>query len=147
MTKHKNPDIINRHEFLRKLGLGGAALLAVYFSSSGLTSCVNETEASPKVDFEINLDDASNAALKNNGGFIIKNGVVIAKTNTGAFAAVTLTCSHEGNKQITYTTDRFFCTAHGAEFDNAGKGLNSNGSKGLVVYQTSLTGSILRVFE
>ena len=152
MALSRNPETLSRHEFLRKLGLSGAALMAVYFSSSVLTSCKNESDLTPTgsglaVDFTLNLDEAANADLKNNGGFVVVNEVVIARTNEGTYAAVTVVCSHAGLKQVIYSTDRFLCTAHGALYDNTGKGLNLTGSNGLTLYQTTLTGNQLRVFS
>lgn len=141
---------LSRNEFLKKLGFGGASLLAVYCASFGLSSCANESDGvtpSGTVDFTLNLEDSANVALKTNGGYVISNNVVVAKTNNGDYAAVTLICSHEGERKVTYRTDRFYCTEHGAEYDNNGKGLNSNGSKGLTVYQTFLSNNQLRVFS
>ena len=43
--------------------------------------------------------------------------------------------------------DEFHCTAHGARYDTQGKGLNGNGARGLATYQTSLTGTTLRIFS
>jgi nitrite reductase/ring-hydroxylating ferredoxin subunit len=151
MKNTKLSDTISRHEFFKKLGLGGAALMAVYFSGTGLTSCSNES-VSPSgstsgIDFTLNLDDSSNLSLKTNGGYIISQGVVVARTNAGDYVAVTRTCSHEGLQQIIYQTDHFYCTVHGAEYDNSGKGLNANGSKGIAVYNTSLTNNLLRVYS
>jgi cytochrome b6-f complex iron-sulfur subunit len=141
-------DIINRNSFLRKLGVGSAAMLALLCTGE-LTSCTNEDTVAPTktgIDFSLDLSITANSALNKNGGYIISNGVVVAKTNQGTFAAVTLICSHEQKKEVLYRTDRFYCTAHGAEFDNTGKGLNNNGKKGIVSYKTTLTGSMLRIY-
>ena len=137
-------DKINRHEFLRKLGFAGTALAAVYFGTH-LQSCTNDRVNPVPTNLTLDLTASENAALKTNGGYVIKEGVVIAKSNTGAYIAATLTCSHEGKNQITYKTDHYYCTAHGAKYDNAGKGLNSEGKKGITVYTTSLTDNILTI--
>jgi cytochrome b6-f complex iron-sulfur subunit len=53
----------------------------------------------------------------------------------GSYVAVTLICSHEQRKQVTFTSsNEFLCTAHQARFDTMGMGLNANGSKGLKTY-------------
>jgi cytochrome b6-f complex iron-sulfur subunit len=135
---------INRHEFLRKLGFAGSALAAVYFSGH-LQSCTNDRVNPAPTNLTLDLSSPENAVLKNNGGYLVRQGVVIARSNTGAYIAATLTCSHEGKNQITYQTDHFYCTAHGARYDNNGKGLNSEGKNGIAVYTTSLSGSILTV--
>lgn len=146
-TEKNRIEAMTRHQFLRKLGVGGAALLAVY-GLGGLSSCSKEnTTAGPK-DFTISLDDAAYSSLRTVGNFVVTNDVVIVCTATNTFVAVTLICSHEGEKQVTYrkSSNDFYCTAHGANFGIDGKGKNSNGSKGLKVYSTTLTGNSLRIF-
>ena len=135
---------IDRHQFLRKLGFGGAALAAVYFGAH-LQSCTNDRVNPAPTNLTIDLTDAANATLKTNGGYLIRNGVVIARSNTGAYIAATLKCSHEGRNEIIYQTDHFYCTAHGAKYDNAGKGLNSDGKKGIAVYTTTLAENMLTI--
>ena len=133
---------IKRNEFLKKLGFSGAALFALYT----LDSCQNESNVAPLTgDITVDLADASNAQLKTNGGYVIKNGVVIARVNATTYIAATLTCSHEGKTQITFRNNEWYCTAHGARFDQAGKGLNTEGKKGLKVYQTTLSNTTLTV--
>lgn len=143
----KKQEFISRNVFLRKMGFGSAAMLALLCTGE-LTSCTNEAVSATagSVDFTIDLSATANNALTKNGGYLIKNNIVIAKTSQGTFAAVTVVCSHEQKKEVIYRTDRFYCTAHGAEFDNMGKGLNSDGKKNLAIYKTELTGTILRVY-
>ena len=133
---------IKRNEFLKKLGFSGAALFALYT----LDSCQNESNVAPLTgDITVDLADASNAQLKTNGGYVIKNGVVIARVNATTYIAATLTCSHEGKTQITFKNNEWYCTAHGARFDQTGKGLNTEGKKGLKIYQTTVLNSTLTV--
>jgi cytochrome b6-f complex iron-sulfur subunit len=135
---------MNRIEFLKKLGFGGASLVAVYCSS-----CVDENIPLANVDFTLDLTLAVNSALNSNGGFVIKNRVVVARTSSGNFVAVTQVCSHEGQVQVSFraASNDFQCSAHGATYNTAGAGTNANGSKGLTTYQTTLTGTSLRVFS
>lgn len=133
---------IKRNEFLKKLGFSGAALFALYT----LDSCQNESNVAPlTADIIVDLADATNAPLKSNGGYVIKSGVVIARVNATTYIAATLTCSHEGKTQITFKNNEWYCTAHGARFDQTGKGLNTEGKKGLKIYQTTLTSATLTV--
>ncbi|MHA4740709.1 Rieske 2Fe-2S domain-containing protein [Dyadobacter sp. MSC1_007] len=144
MSFEKNAVNINRHDFLRQLGFAGSTLAAVCFAGR-LQSCTNDRVSPVPTNLTLDLTDQANAALKTNGGYVIKDGVVIARSNTGAYIAATLTCSHEEKNEITYQTDHFYCTAHGAKYDNARKGLNSEGKKGIRVYTTSLTDNILTI--
>ena len=142
---------MNRLEFLKSLGLKGASLFAVYCAASGLSSCVNEsmdpTNPTGVTGNELILDLTSAAYTKLNtvGNYVVVSGIVIARVSTSTFAAVTQVCSHEGRRQVVFNAGEFYCAAHGARFDTAGKGLNSTGSRGLKTYVTLLEGTTLKV--
>jgi cytochrome b6-f complex iron-sulfur subunit len=140
-------DKISRHNFLRSLGLGGSALVAVYCTGATLTSCTNEGTIAPAPGGGLTLDLSSNAnsALQSVGGFIVTNQIVVANVGNGKYVAVTHICSHEQKREVTFRNNEFYCTAHGARFDTNGKGLNANGSKGLTVYTTTLSGNTLTI--
>ena len=135
-VKHR----ITRNNFLKKIGFTGASLFAIY----SLESCLNEGNITPSGPFTIDLSNATYAKLKTIGEFVVVNSVVVANNN-GTYIAATLRCSHEGLNQITFNNQEWFCTAHGARFNAVGKGLNSNGSKGLTVFKTSIVGDILTI--
>ena len=142
---------MNRMEFLKSLGLKGASLFAVYCAASGLSSCINEsmdpTNPTGVTGNELILDLTSAAYTKLNtvGNYVVVSGIVIARVSATAFAAVTQVCSHEGRRQVVFNAGEFYCAAHGARFDTAGKGLNSTGSRGLKIYVTLLEGTTLKV--
>ena len=142
---------MNRMEFLKSLGLKGASLFAVYCAASGLSSCVNEsmdpTNPTGGTGNELILDltSAAYSKLNTTGNYVIVSGIVIARVSATAFAAVTQVCSHEGRRQVVFNAGEFYCAAHGARFDTAGKGLNSTGSRGLKTYVTTLDGTTLKV--
>jgi cytochrome b6-f complex iron-sulfur subunit len=139
---------MERRDFLEKIGIGAAFVL----TSTCLGSCKKEDYApTGTVDFTLELTEAANAALAANGGFIIKTDlkVVVVKDTSGNYVAATQICSHEGKVQVSYNkpANNYVCSAHGATFDLAGKGTNSNGSGGLTIYKTQLTGTKLRVYS
>ena len=131
---------MTRKEFLGKLGIGAAFVL----TTSCLGSCTRN-DLSP-VDFTVDLADAANSALTTNGGYIIKNDVVIARDMDGNYVAATIVCSHDDKKQIVLKNNEWYCTDHGARFTLDGDGLNDKGSKGLGIYKTELNGNSLRIF-
>tara|TARA_B100000900_G_scaffold415338_1_gene444867 strand:- start:1636 stop:2076 length:441 start_codon:yes stop_codon:yes gene_type:complete len=146
MIKQK---IINRKRFLTKLGLGTGAIMATYCLGS-LTSCDGGSEyLGGEVDFILNLDDSTYEALNTVGGYVRANKVVIALVSEGDFVAVSQICSHQGADNVIFrsTNSDFYCTRHGAIFDLEGNGLNGNGSKGIMIYKTSLSGNNLRIFS
>jgi cytochrome b6-f complex iron-sulfur subunit len=143
---------MNRMEFLKSLGLKGASLFAVYCAASGLSSCVNESmDPTTPVDgvtgnvLSLDLTTATYSKLNTTGNYVIVSGIVIARVSASSFAAVTQVCSHEGRRQVVFNAGEFYCAAHGARFDTAGKGLNSTGSRGLKTYATVLDGTNLKV--
>jgi nitrite reductase/ring-hydroxylating ferredoxin subunit len=135
--KNKN---MTRKEFLGKIGIGAAFVL----TASCLGSCTKDGKNG--VDFILDLTASENAALQNVGGYIVKNQVVVAKAADGNYYAATQICSHEGEIKVTFSNNEYYCTAHGARFDLNGNGLNNNGEKGISVYNTTLSGTQLRVF-
>ena len=145
----KKKEVINRNQFLSKLGLGTGAIMATYCLGS-LISCDDDDDyIGGEVDFTLDLDDSAYDALNALGGYMRINKVVIAAVSEGTFVAVTQICSHQGAENITFRSlnNDFYCTQHGAIFDLDGKGLNSNGSKGILIYNTSLSGTLLRVYS
>jgi cytochrome b6-f complex iron-sulfur subunit len=140
---------MNRKEFLKSMGLSGAALLAVYCSGCSLSPNVNFNTPSTSVDFTLDLSQSAYNSLNTDGGYVITNGVVVARTTSGQYVAVTQICSHEGQPNVTYvkSSNIFYCNVHGAQYDTSGKGLNSNGRNGLATYKTSLNGTLLRVYS
>ncbi len=139
-------EAISRTKFLKTLGLNGAALFAATYCAGALTSCTNENGAvNPTTGTTVDLSNAAYSKLNTKGNYIIINNIVVANTSDGKFVAVPLTCSHEGRKEVTYRTNEFYCTAHGARFDNAGKGLNSDGRGGLKLYTVTQNGNILTI--
>jgi cytochrome b6-f complex iron-sulfur subunit len=139
---------IKRHEFLKSLGLKGASLLAVYCGASTLSSCKNESVSpASNVDFTLDLTNTAYSKLNTTGNYVIYNGVVVARVSSTTFAAVTQVCSHEGKANVIYSGSGFYCTQHGATFSTSGAGTNANGSNGIKAYQTTLSGTTLRVFS
>ena len=48
---------------------------------------------------------------------------------------------------VIFSNGGFYCTQHGATFTTSGVGTNSNGSKGIQAYKTTLTGTSLRIYS
>lgn len=135
---------MNRSEFIKTLGLGAAFVL----TSNCFQSCAKEIIG--PVDFTLDLNDPANAVLKTNGGYLVTNSTVVARTINGILVAATVICSHEKRHEVVYdeSNDRFYCTAHGAEFNLDGSGHNPNGKKGLTIYTVEDQGNgIIRIHD
>ncbi len=146
---------MQRKEFINALGLSTATLLlATCFGGCGKSSGTDSGSVVPppppvptNVDFSLDLNQSENANLATNGGFVYKNGVIIARTMTGSYIAVAMACTHQGTTLVYQgNNNRFFCNNHGSTFSNSGVVNIGPAATNLQQYNTSLTGSSLRVF-
>jgi Rieske Fe-S protein len=142
---------MNRKSFLRSLGAGAA--FAITFPCIQGCSKDNGVDSKPVptgVDFTIDLNSPEGDGLQNNGDFILKNDVVVVKNLQGNFIAASQICSHQQTDQVRFLEDNggiFHCFTHGSEFDQNGNPLNTITQNPLKIFNTSLNGNLLRVFE
>jgi cytochrome b6-f complex iron-sulfur subunit len=136
---------MDRKEFLATLGIGAAAIACSY-CFGGCKSNDNVTGPPTNVDFTLDLNNAAYAALKNNGGYIYNAGVIVARTSTGSFVAVSQTCTHQGTT-VQFDGSQFVCPAHGSIFKTDGSVARGPAGSPLARYNTSLNGNSLRVYS
>jgi cytochrome b6-f complex iron-sulfur subunit len=137
---------MTRKEFISQVGAGAAIILLPACLTTGLSSCKKKKkEEDEKVDFTL---DISSGPLAVNGGSLVHEGVIVARTNDGAFVAISAACSHQGTT-INYaaSTNSFVCPNHGAKFDAAGNVILGPASKALKSYTTHHSGNSLRVYS
>jgi cytochrome b6-f complex iron-sulfur subunit len=133
---------MNRKEFLSIVGIGATGV----FATSCLSACKKENNTN--IDFTLDLSSSANSALAANGGYVISQGVIVAKTSAGEFIAVSAACTHQGvNVQFQSSNNRFYCPGHGANFNTNGTVQNGPANSPLTKYNTSLSGNILRVYS
>ena len=146
---------MERKEFLKSLGAGAAFALTFPCVQGCSKDEVNGTvvEEPTGVDFTIDLNSAEAQALANNGGFILKDLVVVARNLEGEFIAASQVCSHQMYDQVRFVDQSggiFYCDVHGSRFAQDGTPLNqvdNNPAKPIKVYNVEQEGSTLRVFE
>ncbi|MFV5697603.1 ubiquinol-cytochrome c reductase iron-sulfur subunit [Flavobacterium sp. ZT3R17] len=139
---------MNRKEFFARVGFGAAAVLLPACVAGLATSCSSDGTTSGTtagVDFTV---DVSSGTLATNGGFMVSQGIVIARTLTGDFIAVSASCTHEGTS-VNYNSggNKFVCPNHGAQFSSTGTVTLGPATRNLTKYNTSLSGSTLRIFS
>ena len=151
MNKENQVENISRLEFLKKMGLSGASLMAVYCGVT-MSSCKNEDNATPAptgktATYDITTLKSGTIPLNAVGGYYVDatNSIVIANTSDNKYVAVTLICTHAQNKNIIYSTNKFMCTVHSATFNNSGKATSSVTSTDLRTYPVMQAGNILTV--
>jgi cytochrome b6-f complex iron-sulfur subunit len=140
----KKENNMDRKEFFSQMGIGAVAIL-IPSCLGGLMGCQKPNVAPTNVDFTI---DTSTGSLANNGGFLVSNGVVVARSTSGTFLAVSASCTHEGtNVNYNAAANNFVCPNHGAKFNSTGAVIQGPASRSLTKYNTVLTGTSLRVFS
>lgn len=147
MNNENQEEKMNRLEFLKKMGLSGASLMAVYCGVT-MSSCKNEDATAVLTGGTATYDMSTSAFSKllTKGGFYVdaSKNIVIANTSDKGYVAVTLICTHEQERKVYYSTNKFACSAHGATFDNNGNA-TSVASRALATYKVTQTGNVLTV--
>jgi len=141
---------MDRKDFLNSIGMSAAAFALINCLGCKKTdgNSSSDTSGPTGVNFTLDLSQAANAVLLNNGGSLVSNGVIVAKTQAGAYIAVQRSCTHE-SYTLTYqaVNSRFYCPNHGATFSEGGTVTNGPASRVLTVYNTQLTGTSLKVYS
>ena len=139
---------MTRKDFFARVGFGAAAVLIPACIGGLVASCEKDGTASAaptNVDFTL---DISSGTLANNGGYLVHVGVLVARTLTGSFIAVSAGCTHQGtNVNYSSAGNNFICPNHGAKFNSSGAVTRGPASSNLAQYNTALTGNSLRVFS
>jgi len=146
---------MERKQFLKTLGAGAAFALVFPCvngcSSDGDDVAPEDMQPVPTgIDFTVDLNSTEAANLATNGGFILKNLVVVVKNLEGNFVAASQICSHQQTDQVRFLSDNggiYRCSTHGSRFDQQGNPLNTVTSNKLKIFNTELSGDMLRVFE
>ncbi|HRH39609.1 MAG TPA: Rieske (2Fe-2S) protein [Flavobacteriales bacterium] len=137
---------MDRKEFLQLMGAGSAGLVI----ASCLGGCKKENNTPSKLsrDFTLDLTASGNSALTHNGGYMVVQQVVVARTQSGSFIAVAAACTHAGtNVQFRSSSTDFRCPNHGATFNASGGVTSGPASSDLQQFKTQLSGNSLRVYS
>ncbi len=138
---------MDRKEFLIRLGLG-AVVVACTGEMLGCGNTGNPVAPPANVDFTLDLNDPANSALKNRGGALVQNRIIIAHTMSDTYIAVSVACTHQGNS-VEYVSgnNQFYCPAHGSRFASDGTVVYGPAQSPLTRYNTSLNGASLRIYS
>lgn len=136
---------MNRKEFISTVGMGAMALACSYCLGCKTQDPIS---APTNVDFTLDLTNPAYAALKTNGGYLYNGGVIVARTTSGAYVALSQACTHEGTAVVYLpANNQFYCQAHGSTFATNGAVTRGPAGSPLVAYKTTLTGNSLRVYS
>lgn len=141
-------ETITRKEFLSLLGLSSAAV-AVTYCFGGCQPTKNGIPTAPSnVNFTLDLTNPAYGSLNSSGGYIYNNGVIVARTVSGSYVAVSQYCTHAGGTVVyDKSGNDFYCPVHGSVFSINGSVIQGPASSPLMKYNTSLSGTSLRVYS
>lgn len=118
---------MDRHEFFRLIGASVGALLLMPWSA-GCAKADDEnptTDPDQSLDFVINLAEKGNESLKEKGGYVIVNNVIVAQTKAGDFVAASsrCTCVSPSGTLLVYkpAENQYYCPLHLSRYDTTGK--------------------------
>ena len=136
---------MERKDFLKRtIALCGLALIPAGI----IESCSKQSFAGPaNVNFTLDLTNSTNAILKNVGGSMISNGVLIIRASGSTFDALSATCTHAGcTVGYDSRSASVICPCHGGSFNPAtGAVIGGPPPSGLTKYTATLSGNILTV--
>ena len=138
---------MDRRTFLSQVGIGAAAVLmpACLGGLAGCSKSSTTPATTTAIDFTLNV---SSGALASNGGYLVNNGVIVARTMSGTYIAVSASCTHQGtNVGYNSSSNDFVCPSHGAVFSSTGAVMQGPAATNLTKYNTTLTGTSLRVYS
>lgn len=143
---------MERKAFFSTLGFSAGIL----FLAPAISSCSKSisdsttsgnTNTSGAIDFTLDLTSPTYSSLNNNGGSVVKDNIIIARTSAGAFVALSAICTHQGSTiGFESAANRFHCPNHGSNFATDGSVINGPALTALKKYNTQLTGTNLRVY-
>jgi cytochrome b6-f complex iron-sulfur subunit len=136
---------MKRRIFVKTIGLSTVAC-----ACGQLISCSsNSTDPTPSnVDFTLDLSLSANAPLNSDGGSVTSQGIIIVRVSAGNFVALSRACTHQGTPvDFQGASNNFICSNHGSTFSLNGTVTKGPASSPLRKFNTSLTGTSLRVFS
>jgi cytochrome b6-f complex iron-sulfur subunit len=153
MTETKT---IDRKEFMKQVGISFGAIMLMNCmqacDAGGEIPDPNPDGSSDKVDFTLDLNNSSYSKLKSKGGYVVvkPQNIIVARTNTDLFLAVSAICTHEA-ATIDYrpATNDFLCPNHQSEFKADGTVQKGPATTALKKYSASadLTNNTVRIYE
>ncbi len=150
-----------RRQFCRQCSaglaaLGGAAILQACGGGSPTSASGGGGFAStlPRVNgaaagggIQVSVDAASPLASPGAMALVQSSAgsVLVARTGTDSFTAVSATCTHQGCAITGFSGSSYVCPCHGSQFDESGRVLSGPASRSLQQYHTQFANGVLTI--
>ena len=143
---------MDRKEFFSKALMGGGLL---FLAPALLNSCSKSSDPAPTdttggtntggtTTVDLNSNDF--AALKTVGGFAYSGNIIIIRTGTSSYVALSSICTHQ-SCTVAYSSsdDKIKCPCHGSMFSTGGSVLQGPAASSLKSYNVTLSGTNLKI--
>jgi cytochrome b6-f complex iron-sulfur subunit len=137
--------IMKRREFFPVAIIGSFAITSMPLL---VTSCQkdNVTPSIQGGEITIDLDNASYSSLKQDGGYIYTNNVIVINTGNENFVALSDICTHAGcTVNYSASSKDLYCPCHGSVFSLSGSVQRGPAVTALAKYTIARTGNVLTI--
>lgn len=137
---------MTRRDIIQQIVIGGVPLILM---APVLTACSkNDTPGGNPVvtDLTIDLNDTTYSSLKNAGGWVVKQNIIIINLGNDNFTALSSVCTHQGC-EVGYdaSAGNIKCPCHGSVYATTGTVINGPAPRALRSYNISKEGDILTI--
>jgi cytochrome b6-f complex iron-sulfur subunit len=144
---------MNRKEFFSKALIGGGL---IFLAPTILNSCGKSEDVAPSsggnnggsnnTGTTIDLTSNDFSALKNVGGYAYSGDIIIIRTGTSTYIALSKICTHQ-NCTVAYNNNstKIECPCHGSMFATTGAVLQGPAPSALKTYTVTLSGTTLKI--
>lgn len=138
---------MDRKDFL--ITVGKSAALAGFAYCIGCSPKDTDVPTAPTdTDITLDLTLHANQPLNTIGGSIVNGGIVIGRVSSTSFVAVSAACTHQGTTvEFQLPQNQFFCPNHGSTYALDGTVTQGPAQRSLTKYNTSLSGTNLRIYS
>jgi cytochrome b6-f complex iron-sulfur subunit len=139
---------MKRRDALQRIILASGTVLVI---PAALLSCSEEEDVDPggnngNNDLQINMDESDYSALKNEGGFVVTSGIIIANSDGDNYLAVSSICTHNAcTVGYSAQNNNFPCPCHGSVFNANGSVVNGPATQPLKKYTVTREGNVLTI--
>ena len=130
----------------RKFIKSACAMCGLAVTPGILNSCSKPSTAAPAANFTVDLTNSKYAALKSPGGSININNIIIIRTGSSSYNALSAVCTHQGctvSYEASY--NELICPCHGGTYDINGNVVSGPPPSALYKYTVTQSGNILTI--
>lgn len=143
---------MDRKEFFSKALIGGGLL---FFAPALLNSCSKSEDPASSSGGDnsggttvttIDLTSNDFSALKTVGGYAYSGNIIIIRTGTSTYVALSSVCTHQ-SCTVAYSSadDKIKCPCHGSMFSTGGSVVQGPAPTSLKSYTVTLSGTTLKI--